>query len=187
MDFFDFVAPLYDRIFPIDRKDLCGLIEVPTGGWLLDIGGGTGRVSGLFSRKEGLIVVVDVSYRMLLQVRMKIGLHPVCAQAENLPFKAEEFTRIIMVDTLHHIKDQERGLSEARRVLAEKGRLIIKEPDIDKPSVKVIAFLEKILLMQSRFLSKKQLDEIFNKLLFHTEFVSYGLFNCFLLQKLRWD
>ena len=122
---------------------------------------------------------------MLLQVKMKIGLHPISAQAENLPFKAEEFPRIIMVDTLHHIKDQERGLAEARRVLAEKGKLIIKEPDIDKPSVKVIAFLEKILLMQSRFLSKKQLDVIFNKLLFHTEFISYGLFHCILLRKLR--
>ena len=45
-DHFKFIAPFYDRpTGPPDPLRLMGLLKLPAAGWLLDGGGGTGRVS----------------------------------------------------------------------------------------------------------------------------------------------
>ena len=48
---FDFIAPFYDRAIPFARLEkMLDVLDLPCEGWLLDAGGGTGRV-----RRAGLV------------------------------------------------------------------------------------------------------------------------------------
>ena len=63
------------------------------------------------------------------------------ADAQNLPFTAESFDNIVMVDVLHHIENLSLFFSEALRVLRPKGRIALLEPYISPVSWPVYNFL----------------------------------------------
>jgi ribosomal protein RSM22 (predicted rRNA methylase) len=65
-----------------------------------------------------------------------------------------------MVDALHHVYNSRSTIQELWRVLSPAGVLLIIEPDIRKLVVKLIAAAEKILLMRSHFLSRKEISEL---------------------------
>jgi demethylmenaquinone methyltransferase/2-methoxy-6-polyprenyl-1,4-benzoquinol methylase len=162
-DHFDFLAPLYDTVIrPADPQDLWNHAALPTDGALLDAGGGTGRVAQSMLGKAQPVVVADLSYKMLAEARRKGGLQPVCSQIEKLPFGDETFARIIMVDALHHVLDQQQTVNELWRVLQPGGRLVIEEPDIRTFAVKLIALGEKLALMRSHFLAPRQIAALFH-------------------------
>lgn len=69
--------------------------------------------------------------------------------------------RIVMVDALHHVEDQQHTLKELWRILKPGGRLVIEEPDIQKFPVKIVALAEKVALMRSHFLTAAQVASIF--------------------------
>ena len=131
-------------------------------GNLLDVGGGTGRVSSAMSDFVKEIVVTDISLGMLRQAP-RIGVGPVCGGSESLPFAGESFDRIIMVDALHHVIDPAKTAREMYRVLKPGGRLVIEEPDIRTFGVKLIALAEKLLMMRSRFLAPPEISSLFEK------------------------
>jgi ubiquinone/menaquinone biosynthesis C-methylase UbiE len=162
-DHFDWIAPLYETfIRPADSQALFGRIGLPTGGALLDAGGGTGRVAQMLRGMAGMIVVADLSLPMLAEARAKDGLNPACAHTERLPFPDEFFARIIMVDAFHHVCDQQQTAAELWRVLQPGGRLVIEEPDIREFGVKLLALAEKLALMRSRFLAPPRIGEMFS-------------------------
>jgi ubiquinone/menaquinone biosynthesis C-methylase UbiE len=68
---------------------------------------------------------------------------------------------VVMVDALHHVSNQCLTVNELWRVLAPGGRIVIIEPDIDKPVTKLIALIEKILMMRSHFLSGEKIRALF--------------------------
>lgn len=151
LDHFRLVAPHYDRIFRFqDDGRLTSILQPTPAGWTLDAGGGTGRVAQTLQGVSDRIVVLDESEGMLRQARMK-GLHAVLGEIERLPFRREAFARILMVDTFHHLRDQRTAVGELVRTLAQKGRLVMQEPDIRDGRVKLTALGEKLLLMRSRF------------------------------------
>ena len=160
-DHFNLIAGFYDRAaqFTI-TEPLKGLLSLSTNHVLLDVGGGTGRVAAAFRNMVREVVVVDVSRGMLCRAAEK-GLEAVHAPAECLPFPSGTFDRIIMLDALHHVQSQGQTAGELWRVLASGGRLIIVEPDFNKFSVKLIAFMEKILLMRSHFLAGEKIAAFF--------------------------
>ncbi|MBN1146361.1 MAG: class I SAM-dependent methyltransferase [Anaerolineales bacterium] len=162
-DHFDFLAPLYETfIRPKDPQEIWALAALPVSGALLDAGGGTGRVAQFMSGKANPVVVADLSCKMLVEARQKVGLHPVCSHTEKLPFPDEAFARIIMVDALHHVCNQRETMDELWRTLQPGGRLVIEEPDVRTFAVKMIALAEKLALMRSHFLSPLRIAELFN-------------------------
>jgi ubiquinone/menaquinone biosynthesis C-methylase UbiE len=159
---FALLAPLYDRIFTAVNLDrLQKLLELPVSPRMLDVGGGTGRVSAMLPDTIRQIVVTDPSAPMLRQVKRKRGLQPVCAQAERLPFPDRSFHRVLVVDAFHHFHDHGRAASELLRVLTPGGRLVVEEPNIERWSVKVVAMGERLAMMRSRFLQPKDMRRIF--------------------------
>lgn len=151
-DHFNIIGPIYDLIFGrrIDHE-IVEFAEMEEGHALLDVGGGTGRVSILFKDITKDVLIADSAINMVQEAKEK-GLRTVLSHSENLPFVNQSFDRIIMVDALHHVADQKRTLEEMWRLLSPDGKMIIEEPDIDNFLVKLIAFGEKILLMRSHFL-----------------------------------
>ena len=160
-DHFDFIAGLYNRTAKFSPPaPLLKLLALPSEGRLLDAGGGTGRVAEALSGMVREIVVADLSRGMLHHAAKK-DLATVCAETEQLPFAAGAFDRIIMVDSLHHVRNQRQTIKEIWRVIARGGKIVIIEPDINKFAVKLLAFGEKMLLMRSHFLSAVTIATLF--------------------------
>lgn len=181
LDHFDILAPVYDRLIgPPDPARLMALLRLPTDGWLLDAGGGTGRVAaGLRPFVRGLIVS-DQSRQMLRRAREKM-LHPVQAQVQQLPFPDGFFDRILVVDALHHFFDQQAALHELARVLAPGGRLVIEEPDIHRPAVKLVALAERMALMGSTFLAPETVRDLLAAQELHAQVVDRDRFSAWIV------
>jgi ubiquinone/menaquinone biosynthesis C-methylase UbiE len=160
-DHFGLIAGLYNRATPFNpSQELLDLLNLPSNGLLLDAGGGTGRVGVSLRSFIKDVIVVDPSMGMLRQAKGK-SLLTVCAPAERLPFASNLFDRIIMVDALHHVLDQKGTITDLWRVLTPGGKVAIIEPDIQKISTKLIAIMEKVLLMRSHFITGDRMAALF--------------------------
>jgi demethylmenaquinone methyltransferase/2-methoxy-6-polyprenyl-1,4-benzoquinol methylase len=149
-DYFDFIAPWYDRIVRLAVSPrLTQALKLPHDGILLDAGGGTGRSSFHLRPLVGRLVICDFSLPMLRQAQTKGGMEPAQARAEELPFRNGVFDRVMVVDALHHFFDQRAALREFIRVLKPGGRLVIEEPDRRYGIIKLLGVAEKMALMRS--------------------------------------
>ena len=158
---FNILAPFYDRAIPFTRLDqMLKVLDLPHAGSLLDAGGGTGRVADALRPYVGWVVVADVSHGMLAQARLK-DLSVTSTESECLPFPDGAFDRVLMVDALHHVRNQAETIRELYRVLKVGGRLVVEEPDIRTFAVKMIAVAEKLALMRSHFLSPSRIVQLF--------------------------
>jgi ubiquinone/menaquinone biosynthesis C-methylase UbiE len=161
-DHFSLIAPLYNRQHEYSSlKTMIEVAALPVGGRLLDVGGGTGRVASALYDQAGRIIIADPSMGMLRFANSRPGIQVTAACSENLPFPDGFFQRVIMVDALHHVVDQSSTARELLRVLEPGGRIVIEEPDIRAFGVKMIALVEKLLLMRSRFFSPEQIASLF--------------------------
>ena len=184
-DHFNLVAGFYDRVgqFQVSEQ-LLGWLDLSPRYFLLDVGGGTGRVAAALRSMVRDVVVADISRGMLRHASDK-GLATICAPAESLPFLYGSFERIIMVDAYHHVFDQSQTARELLRVLAPGGRIAIIEPNIHKPIVRGIAIGEKVLLMRSHFLAGDKIAALFTDLGVKTTVYYEGLDAISIVEKVR--
>jgi ubiquinone/menaquinone biosynthesis C-methylase UbiE len=157
LDHFGLLAPWYDKV--ISNSNIDSLIELgklPVAGHLLDIGGGTGRVASSLVGLLDNIEVLDLSMGMLRMAREK-NLRAICASSVKLPFPNQYFSRVLVVDALHHFELQDVVINEIWRVLKPGGLAIIIEPNYDLLTGKLIRLLEKVLMMNSKFLRDDQI------------------------------
>ena len=161
-DHFAAIAALYARVAYSKTAVMSAAASLPVRGKLLDVGGGTGRVSSAIRNLVDEAVIADVSFGMLKQAP-QTQLRPVCGGSESLPFADNSFERVIMVDALHHVIDHAESAREMFRVLKPGGLLVIEEPDIRTFGVKLIALAEKLLLMRSHFLAPDEIMKLFSK------------------------
>ena len=158
---FDLIAGCYDRAGTFNLSEtFLGYLSLSSDNLLLDAGGGTGRVALALRDLVREVFVADVSRGMLRRAAMK-GLAAVNSPAESLPFPPESINRVVMLDALHHVINQYLTIKELWRVLAPGGRILIIEPDIDKLVTKLIALIEKILMMRSHFLAGEKIRALF--------------------------
>jgi len=161
-DHFNFLAPIYDRVIPLYNIDvLVKFIDLPINGWILDAGGGTGRVAKELVEYAGQVFIADLSKNMLDEANKKGNLCVVQSHTEKFPFPDDSFERVIMIDAMHHVCDHQDTASEMWRVVKRGGKIIIEEPDIRKISVKMIAIAEKIALMRSHFINPLRIANLF--------------------------
>lgn len=164
VDHFRLMAPFYEKMmFPFGPERLRSLLKLPVKGWVLDAGGGTGRISAHLYPRKNKIIVADISLPMLKQAVAKKTLCPLQTHIERLPFCDAMFERILVVDALHHFCDQELAISELLRVLKPGGRMVIEEPNINRSLIKLVALGEKIIGMRSHFLSPEIIRDIIQK------------------------
>ncbi len=157
---FNVLAPFYDKFFGgMNHEQLFHHLNVQSGHWVLDVGGGTGRVAQHVAAMGGRVIVVDPAPVMLSETRQK-GLVGIRALAEQLPFAANSIDRILVVDAFHHFAMQELAARDLVRVLKPGGRLVIEEPDLRRLPTKLIAIAEKMAFMQTHFYAPDDLAQL---------------------------
>lgn len=166
-DHFDLIARWYDRLISKPEHDpLHELLAAEAGEFVLDVGGGTGRHASDLMAGGAHVVVYDLSRQMVRHARAK-ALPAVLGSVLRLPFPDASIERLLVVDAFHHFVlptpalAQPAAAAELLRVLKPGGRLVVEEPDITRRGVKLIALMEKVLLMGSRFLAPADLAALF--------------------------
>ena len=106
---------------------------------VVEIGCGVGVHAIYLAQKGAWVAAVDTSFRRLRVLRgiaaemgLKAHVHPVCARAENLPFRSESLDAAYTKATLIHT-DLPIALGECRRVLRPTGRGVFCEPTTSNP------------------------------------------------------
>lgn len=135
---------------------------VSTGDKVLDIAGGSGDLSRLFSKKVGAtgeVVLTDINASMLGVGRDRLldeGLMVPAVQcdAEKIPFPNGYFDCVIVAFGLRNMTHKELALAEMQRVLKPGGRLLVLEfsqvwkplaPLYDAYSFKLLPMMGKLL------------------------------------------
>lgn len=135
---------------------------VTAGDKVLDIAGGSGDLSKLFSQKvgsNGQVILTDINASMLGVGRDRMldaGLNVPALQcdAEKLPFPDQYFDCVIVAFGLRNMTHKDRALAEMQRVLKVGGRLLVLEfskvwqplsKAYDAYSFKLLPFMGKIL------------------------------------------
>ena len=159
---FHWLAPFYDYLIRPPQADrLKGLLNLSQDDYLLDLGGGTGRVSHQFSDLGAKALICDINHSMLKQAKRKKGLMPLQADAVRLPFPPETFDAILVVDALHHFLKPRQIVGEMLRVLKPGGRLLIEEQDINHFFIKLVQKAERIVGLHSHFLNRSEISAMF--------------------------
>lgn len=112
------IAPVYDSLHMFEQlqklKIIGSAIKVKPNDKLLDVGCGTGISAQVFNCD---IIGIDSSERMISIAREK---HPeltwIVSPAEHLPFKNNEFDKVICVTAIHNFDDMNKALEEIIRV-----------------------------------------------------------------------
>jgi SAM-dependent methyltransferase len=112
----------------------------------LEIGGGGGN----FKKYYPEAICSDYTFCPWLDLNL---------DAHHLPFRADSLGNIVMIDVLHHLNLPLLFIEEARRVLKNKGRLIMLEPCITPGSYPVYNYLHQEDVDFSRDIFK---DEMWN-------------------------
>ena len=142
----DFLTPWYDlavEAFGFGtrlKEKVLDVAQVTNDGRLLDVGCGTATLLIVARTRApaAQLVGIDADERVLTIARKKLDERQVeatliKASAEQLPFDAHSFERVVSTLMFHHLSTatKQRALQEIYRVLTPQGRLILA--DIAKP------------------------------------------------------
>lgn len=128
---YDRDADGYDVRFAAQQRakyeEIARVVPPPTGGRVLDLGGGTGMLAetlGAAGWPTDRFVVADLSHGMLRRATSR-GLSAVQCDARRLPFARGTFSAVVSVTGLVGAEQVEPALVSAVRVLAPGGTLAV--------------------------------------------------------------
>jgi len=93
---------------------------------VLDIGVGTGRMSGVV--KAGRVFGLDISREALTLARDRMQGRLVQGDVTRLPMRDSSFSAVTALDVLEHLADDARGLAEMLRVVQGDGFVVLTVP-----------------------------------------------------------
>ena len=111
---------------------------------VLDLGCGNGNVlMRIAGHADAELYGLDLSSEMIREAekRLRGKAALVVGDAEALPYDDHTFDTVVCNASFHHYPNPELVLGEVRRVLKDKGTLILGEPTIFKPLLPVFNFL----------------------------------------------
>lgn len=140
---------------------------------ILDVGCGTG-FNLTYLEKYGNVIGLDFSENALNFCKLRKNKNLIQANAENIPFKNDVFSLIIILDLLEHLNDN-KTLKELHRILKTDGYLIITVP-----AFKFLCSKHDKALHHKRRYNKLQLKNVLESNNFVIKNISYWNFFLFL-------
>ena len=112
------------------QKIALNMLSVTSSDWVLEVGCGGGALLSELERKRALTVGLDLSGNQIIQAKKicKDTLF-IVADAQNLPFRDQCFSKCFAIEVLEHIPDPNRIIKEFYRVLKREGELLIVVPN----------------------------------------------------------
>jgi ubiquinone/menaquinone biosynthesis C-methylase UbiE len=94
---------------------------------VLEVACGPGLGLGYLQRHGATVTGGDVEEQLLCQARRHYGarIPLVCLDAHKLPFSAGEFDVVILYEAIYYLRDADGFLAECRRVLRNKGVVLL--------------------------------------------------------------
>jgi len=112
----------------------------PTGGRLIDIGAGAGRLGDLYLGYDE-VILMDYARSTIVEARDRWGHDPrfkfVAADLYTLPFVDGVFDSVVMIRVIHHIVDVPRALGNIRAAMKPTGLFVFEFAN--KRNLKAIA------------------------------------------------
>jgi len=106
-----FLRKLYQEWYAIFTSEINRLPE----GLLVELGSG----GGFLKEVEPRIICTDI---------IDLPTNDLTFSALNMPFDDQSVAGLFMIDTMHHIPDSKKFLTEASRILKKGGKLVMIEP-----------------------------------------------------------
>ena len=137
---FSSIAPHYDllnRLMSLGmdqrwRRAALKSIDLPAGGWLLDIATGTGDVALMADRMypDSSVVGMDMTIKMLRIAKIKDNGRSInwgSGDVLNLPFEDKSFEGAISAFMMRNVGNTQTALNEQARVVRPGGRVVCLE------------------------------------------------------------
>lgn len=156
---FDRFARAYDLVMPSADADslAAGIAEARRDvDRVVDVAGGSGRGVRAISGVDR--IVVDAARGMCEQARSH-GITVVQGDAAALPLRQGSVDAVTVVDALHHLPDRDGAVSEAARVLAPGGVLVVADFDPSTIRGRGLVAAEHLVGFESRFDTPKRLSQ----------------------------
>src|SRR5688572_1047700 len=104
---------------------------IPTGSQVLDLGCGDGRAVGPFLLSRGCTYVgADISENALARAQALGLTTQLIDDAGDLPWPDGQFGAVVCFEVLEHLFDPSAAVSEALRVLAPGGSMVVTVPNV---------------------------------------------------------
>lgn len=101
---------------------------------VLDMGTGSGMTAVLLARRDVHVVAVDSSEDKLAEALANAfsascegNIEFIKANVRKLPFSDGEFDGVIAYNLMHHLRDYEKAIEEAARVVKPGGKVVLAE------------------------------------------------------------
>lgn len=172
MNIFNQYSEKYDEWY--DKHKFAYLSElealkkvIPKASKGLEIGVGTGR----FAAELNIATGIDPSEKMI-EIARKRGVNVQLGHGESLPFSERSFDYVVIIIAICFVKDPLKVLKEARRVIKEKGHLIIGIIDKDSSLGKFYQKKKSVFYKKAHFFTIKEIRNFlkesgFSKFLFY--------------------
>jgi ubiquinone/menaquinone biosynthesis C-methylase UbiE len=109
---------------------------------VLEVGCGNGRLSSFLVQKVGTLIAIDIDETRIEEARRAVkGVDFRLGSGESLEFPESSFDLVLFGFSLHH-QNGFVALSEAQRVLAPMGEILIIEPTEESEYTKLVSVFE---------------------------------------------
>lgn len=95
----------------------------------VDVGSSATPLSWYLKQKSKVGIVTDVDTQALEELRyLQVDVIPIASSAEHLPFVNESVNTVLLLDVLEHVRNDQKVIDEAWRILSKGGTLILSVP-----------------------------------------------------------
>jgi SAM-dependent methyltransferase len=110
--------------------EIVGMLGPTAGLTSLDLGSDNGVVSLLLRERGGTWRSGDLTEEAVASIRSLVGEDALLVRGERLPFPDGSFDRVVVVDMLEHVPDEDAFVAELARITRPGGRLIVNTPHL---------------------------------------------------------
>lgn len=96
---------------------------------VLDVGCEAGYVSSRFLRRGARVVGFDICVPALHIFRKRLGVTPIMAFSQKMPFRDSSFDIVVCTEVIEHMPMLDECIKEMHRVLKPGGRLLLTFPN----------------------------------------------------------